>query len=430
MFKRIILPALAALFVFLPLVDLYGEVPGKAQVKEISGLVQVKDIDPNIVLDVRYATTNNFTGKKVYPSAVCLLRKETALKLAAANKEFMKDGYRIKIFDGYRPPRIQEIFWEMVPDERYVANPHKGGSKHNRGGAVDMTLVDQSGHEIEMPSGFDDFTLRAARNNPDMTPEAKKNVEYLTFVMSENGFIPLKDEWWHFDDKDWQSFPFVDVNFEDFLGRAGKTESLQNTDLIPKVLLDLDWEIKQALIVEPEKPGGFQAKLTAWQFKEGAWQKAFPAMEAVIGKNGFAGSGNKREGDGKTPSGTFSIGIAFGYAREVKTRLLAYRQVKDGDFWVDDPDSSQYNLWVHGTPDAKSYERLKRDDDLYKYAVVIEYNTTPVVKGKGSAIFLHVWRNYDSPTSGCVAVAKENMLKLISWLAYVDSPVIVLGSAD
>lgn len=401
-----------------------------AQIKEVSGLVRVQDIDPGIVPDLRYATTNNFTGKKVYPAAVCLLRKETALKLASANKEFMKDGYRIKVFDAYRPPRIQEIFWEIMPDERYVANPHKGGSKHNRGGAVDITLIDQKGNELEMPSAFDDFTLRAARNNPDASPQARKNAEYLTFVMRENGFIPLKDEWWHFDDKDWKDFPFVDVNFEDFLEPSKKIKNLQDASGIPAVLQTLDQDTKQALVVRPVDREGFKAALTAWQLKDGVWQKAFETMEAVIGKNGFAKPNQKSEGDGKTPSGIFSIGLAFGYEPDVKTRLIAYRQATKDDFWVDDPDSLQYNQWVHGTPEAKSYERLKREDGLYKYAAVIEYNTTPVIKGKGSAIFLHVWRNGHSPTSGCVALSEENTLKLINWLAYAGSPVIILGAAD
>src|SRR3990167_4865629 len=136
-------------------------------IKEIDGLVRVQDIDPNIVLDLRYATENNFTGKKVYPVAVCVLRKEAAQKLAAANAELMKDGYRIKVWDAYRPPYVQRIFWNLVPDERYVANPDKGGSRHNRGGAVDLTLIDENGNELEMPTGYDDFSAKASPTSFD-----------------------------------------------------------------------------------------------------------------------------------------------------------------------------------------------------------------------------------------------------------------------
>ena len=142
-----------------------------SSVLEIQGLVRVYDIDPTIVIDLRYATENNFTGKQVYPVSVCLLRKETARKLAAANAEFNKDGYRIKIWDAYRPPSVQKIFWELVPDERYVANPAQGGSRHNRGGAVDITLVDKGGREIEMPSDFDDFSEKASVKNPFMSAQ-------------------------------------------------------------------------------------------------------------------------------------------------------------------------------------------------------------------------------------------------------------------
>src|SRR6185503_14610279 len=126
--------------------------------REVKGFVKVTDLDPSIAIELRYATTNNFTGKKIYPVDVCLLRKETALKLAAANAEFKKDGYRIKIWDAYRPPYVQQIFWGILPDERYVANPFRGGSKHNRGGAVDVTLIDSEGKELEMLTGFGDFS--------------------------------------------------------------------------------------------------------------------------------------------------------------------------------------------------------------------------------------------------------------------------------
>jgi len=150
---------------------------------EIEGLVPIPEVDSAIVLDIRYATENNFTHKKIYPIAVGVLRKETAQKLAAANKEFQEKGYRIKVWDGYRPLYVQKIFWEIRPDDRYVANPYKGGSKHNRGGAVDVTLVDQQGKELEMPSAYDDFSSKAWRNNFKMSAEARKNVNYLTEVM-------------------------------------------------------------------------------------------------------------------------------------------------------------------------------------------------------------------------------------------------------
>ena len=393
-------------------------------IKEIEGLVLVNEIDPTIVIDLCYATENNFTGRKMYPLAVCALKKETAQKLANANADFKRDGFRIKIWDAYRPPSVQKIFWDLIHDERYVANP-QNGSRHNRGGAVDITLVDDKGQEMEMPSDFDDFSLKASPENPHMSRAAKKNIKYLQSVMKNNGFLFYDKEWWHFDDSDWKNYPLVDVSFERFT--AGLSDALV-TWLIPNALQKLKSGVKQALVVEPPAQGS-AAKLTTWEFKDNRWQAVFQPMDVVVGRNGFAPAGEKREGDGRTPSGIFHLSMAFGYDPELKTKL-SYHQTTDKDFWVDDPGSSQYNQWVVGIPQANSYERLKRDDDLYKYAVVIEYNMNPVVPGQGSAIFLHVWRGADKPTTGCVAVAQADMVQLLGWLDRFENPVIVLGERE
>jgi zinc D-Ala-D-Ala dipeptidase len=187
-----------------------------AEILEIEHLVRIQDVDPAIVLDLRYATADNFTHKQVYPMAKGILRLETARKLAAANAEFQKSGYAVKVWDGYRPVYVQKIFWDLVPDDRYVANPYKGGSRHNRGGAVDITLVDTEGREVEMPSAFDDFSSRAWPNNFAMSTQARKNVTLLRRVMMAHGFTPLEHEWWHFDDQDWRNFPIIDVPLEKF----------------------------------------------------------------------------------------------------------------------------------------------------------------------------------------------------------------------
>ena len=159
----------------------------------------------------------------------------------------------------------------------------------------------------------------------------------------------------------------------------------------------------------------------AWRtqsFRRKSWQ--------ATGRNGFAPAGQKKEGDGRTPSGTFYLKQAFGYPPLVKTGL-DYRQATDNDFWVDDPSSTYYNQWVDGKPLAQSFERLKRDDDLYKYGIVVEYNTEPIESGKGSAIFVHVWRGPDSSTAGCMALSEENLIKLLEWLNKMESPMIILG---
>jgi L,D-peptidoglycan transpeptidase YkuD (ErfK/YbiS/YcfS/YnhG family) len=157
-----------------------------------------------------------------------------------------------------------------------------------------------------------------------------------------------------------------------------------------------------------------------------AWHLVFPAFTGSIGEMGFAAIDEKREGDGKSPTGIFPLGSTFGYDTFVETKM-PYRQATDDDFWVDDPDSDDYNTWVKGEPNALSWEKMKRDDDQYKYGVVIEYNMRPVVKGKGSAIFLHLWNNGDS-TLGCVAMSEEMMLKILGWLDPAKKPLLIMGT--
>ncbi len=159
---------------------------------------------------------------------------------------------------------------------------------------------------------------------------------------------------------------------------------------------------------------------------DGAWQMVLPEFAGSIGVKGFAPMGEKREGDGKSPSGVFPLVMAFGYDSSVETRM-PYRQATEDDFWVDDADSEDYNKWVKGKPKAASWEKLKRGDDKYKYGVVIGYNTDPIVKGKGSAIFLHAWKD-GGPTLGCVSMPEGMVLKILGWLDPAKKPLIVMGT--
>lgn len=384
-----------------------------ANVQEVEGLVRVSDVDPSIIIDLRYAQDANFTKKVIYPVNVAVIRKETAEKLAQANMELQKGGYHLKIWDAYRPPYVQKIFWNLVPDDRYVANPYKGGSRHNRGGAVDVTLVDQKGNEVEMPSGFDDFSSRAWPNNFALNAKVRKNVDLLRKVMMAHGFLPIEHEWWHFDDAHWQSFPLVNVLLERFLDP-------------PSVLKDVPEGSNEALIVDAGP--GFKGKMTVWEKQGGQWRAVFSSMDVVVGKNGIAKRDQKREGDGKTPTGMFPLRTAFGYSGSLDTKLY-YKQVSSEDIWVDDINSSHYNQWINikNKGDAQSFERMKREDDLYEAGAIIEYNTQPIKAGLGSAIFLHIWRGPSQPTAGCVALSKENILKVLKWLDLADKPVIVIN---
>ena len=183
-------------------------------------LVDITTVDPTIRLDLRYATRDNFIGVAVYPAARCLLRRDAAERLARVQHRLQADGLGLLVWDCYRPLAVQERFWALVPDERYVARPQRengrplAGSKHNRGAAVDVTLVDATGRPLEMPTGFDDFSERAHRGAANVKPAARANAARLESAMTAEGFQPLPTEWWHFDAPGWQGYELLDVPLE------------------------------------------------------------------------------------------------------------------------------------------------------------------------------------------------------------------------
>jgi D-alanyl-D-alanine dipeptidase len=159
--------------------------------------VNLKDYSEDFIYDMKYATEDNFLKAKVYDCPECLLRLKTVEGLIEANKKFIKKGYKIKIFDCYRPLDIQKRMWKIVPNPKYVANPSKG-SIHNRGGAVDVTLVDATGKELDMGTTFDFFGIEAAHSYPDLSEEIIKNRKLLKKIMGKKGFNSLDSEWWHY----------------------------------------------------------------------------------------------------------------------------------------------------------------------------------------------------------------------------------------
>ncbi len=187
--------------------------PGKA-----ADLVDIKEVNPRIVVDLRYSTEDNFTKKKLYDSNTCFLRKSAAAKLDAVQKELEKVNLGLKVWDCYRPLGVQRIFWAIFPDERFVANPEKG-SRHNRASAVDLTLVDSQGKELQMPTGFDDFSPRAGHDYQDLPDRIIKNRELLKDLMEKAGFLSLPEEWWHYDDQNWEQFDLMDIPFQDLRQR-------------------------------------------------------------------------------------------------------------------------------------------------------------------------------------------------------------------
>jgi D-alanyl-D-alanine dipeptidase len=182
------------------------------RLKDKNELVDVQKLIPGIALDIRYATTNNFTGQQLYPVARCCLRREAAENLKAVQDELHGMGLALKIFDGYRPLSVQKKMWAVYPHADFVADPAKG-SRHNRGAAVDLTLIKLDGTELPMPTPFDDFTEKAHRRYMDLPPETIKNRELLERVMQDHNFHGLNTEWWHFDFKDWRNYELLDIDY-------------------------------------------------------------------------------------------------------------------------------------------------------------------------------------------------------------------------
>ena len=187
-----------------------------ARLGKVSDIVDMKEVNPRIIIDMKYATEDNFAKKRLYDSNTCFLRKSTAVKLDAVQKELEGMNLGLKVWDCYRPLTVQQTLWTILPDERYVANPKKG-SRHNRASSVDVTLVDSGGKKLQMPTGFDDFSPRAHHHYQDLPDQAIRNRELLKALMEKAGFIPLLDEWWHYDDEKWMQFDILDVPFRDLL---------------------------------------------------------------------------------------------------------------------------------------------------------------------------------------------------------------------
>jgi D-alanyl-D-alanine dipeptidase len=210
--------SLAWAFVCLLLVSCRSPAPeGRAEFRR-ANLVELVKLDPSIHLDIRYATTNNFMHRPVYHQARAFLQRPAAEALVRVQQSLAPRGYSLLVFDGYRPWSVTKAFWEAATQQQrdigFVANP-ADGSKHNRGCAVDLTLCDlTNGAEISMPSAYDEFSDRAYPSYQGGSAESRRMRELLRSAMESEGFAVLKEEWWHFDYKDWPKYRILDIPFE------------------------------------------------------------------------------------------------------------------------------------------------------------------------------------------------------------------------
>ncbi len=187
-------------------------------------LVSVRTIEPPLLEEIRYATAYNFTGQVLYSVPGAWVHREAAAALQAVQRELAAQGLGLKIYDGYRPLSVQQKMWDLVRDERYVSNPAVNKGRHTRGTAVDVTLVDRAGNELEMPSAFDDFTEAAHRDAKTMSAVQRGNMRTLEAVMARHGFEPYPYEWWHFDFREWKTYPVLDISFARLARGDGEAE--------------------------------------------------------------------------------------------------------------------------------------------------------------------------------------------------------------
>jgi D-alanyl-D-alanine dipeptidase len=177
-------------------------------------LVEIQKWIPNIKLDIRYASKNNFTKVAVYKQARAFARLPVVEALRNVQEELNEIGIGLKIYDAYRPYNVTVKFYEIASDKSFVANP-KDGSRHNRGCAIDLTLIDlKTGKELMMPTPYDSFAPEAAANYNNLSAEIIKNRSLLINTMEKNGFKVLSNEWWHFDFNGWRNFELMDIPFE------------------------------------------------------------------------------------------------------------------------------------------------------------------------------------------------------------------------
>jgi zinc D-Ala-D-Ala dipeptidase len=183
-------------------------------------LVPLEEVRPAALPEVRYATRYNFTGTQLYPAARLWLHRDTAEALGRVQRDLAKHELGLKIYDAYRPFSVQQRMWNLIRDERYVSNPAKNRGRHTRGTAVDVTLVDAKGKQLDMPTDFDDFSDKAHADYAGATAAQKRNRTLLARAMSRHGFVPYPFEWWHFDLRGWEKYPVLDVSPRDLA--AGK----------------------------------------------------------------------------------------------------------------------------------------------------------------------------------------------------------------
>ncbi len=397
---------------------------------DASGFVVLSEVVPDVIQEIRYYSTYNFVGDRIrgYEEPVALMTKQAAYALKEVADELREKGYRLKIYDAYRPQmavdnfkewaqdlkdtRMKEYFYpdlnkDVLFDQGYIA----ARSGHSRGSTVDLTLFDmRTEKEVDMGGTFDYFGERSHPDfKGDLTPEQLQNRRILSQAMFRHGFKGLDTEWWHFTLRD-EPYPdtyFTFQNQKNSVQEAAKAvySPLWVTKLAPAAAA------KQMVVVAGV------AKQSAWismheKDSDGNWVQVL-STPGFIGREGL---GKTKEGDGKTPVGIFHFTKAFGIEKDPGCKI-PYTQVDENTYWSGDGrPGMHYNEMV----DISKLPDLNKEDSEhivdynphYLYCLNISYNEagTP---GEGSAIFMHCFGVNKPYTGGCVSLPVEKMRSLI-----------------
>jgi D-alanyl-D-alanine dipeptidase len=392
-------------------------------------LVELTSLDPSLRLDIRYASRDNFLHTPVYKSGQAFLQRPVAAALVRANRALQHSGFALRIHDAYRPWWVTKVFWEATePAKRdYVADPAKG-SVHNRGCAVDLSLVHLAdGSEAVMPSGYDDFSVSSHADFPGGTAEARHHRGLLRSVMEAEGFKASKEEWWHFDHPSSAEYPILNLAFESI---TGPSPDLTRANQILRVTT-ADWNSPQGSLQRFERSANgalvpVGAPLAVWLGRAGMGWRNDEGAPPPPGPGPV-----KREGDGRSPAGILTFGDMWGYARQAPEGVrFSYRSATDCDRCVDDADHADYGKLIRlASPQApvtwRSAEKIRLDTEHYRYLLVIHYNDFKPRQAAGSCIFLHVAVPPGRVTAGCTALEVDDLLTLLRWMDPAKHPVLV-----
>ena len=420
---------------------------------DASDFVLLSEAVPDAILEIRYYSTYNFVGDRIdgYEQPVALLTKEAAAALRAVSDDLVSRGYRLKIYDAYRPQmavshfmrwaldfedtRMKQYFYpELEKDVLFPLGYIAEHSGHSRGSTVDLTLFDMTlEKEVDMGGTFDYFGELSHPDYTGITETQYANRMLLREVMLAHGFKPLVEEWWHFTLADepypdtYFTFPVSTDSVAGSAAKDGNHAAQQRAADSPDWVKNLPaaQTANQLFVVAGLGMDKTTATISMHEKdKNGAWKQLL-STPGFVGLNGLCLDADHAEGCGQTPIGVYRFNKAFGIAADPGC-ALDYMQVDENAYWSGDPDR-QYNQMV----DIRDVPQLAMADSehivdyeyQYQYCLNISFNEdgTP---GRGSAIFLHCLGPLKPYTGGCVAVP-EYIMKLIMQKVQADCVVVI-----